>query len=338
MQGLLLVSMAAMCVAQPVTSDGFSIVSESMKFLAQRPTLHDGDYVGLEAAGVAGMSSYNSSGSSPGFDEATTRERVYEAYASYCSAEGLQAWDCYWCKKTLTKYTFVAAPDDKKKNARAYIAFAPGRVLVAFRGTQALSLENWIEDMEAMPLVPFGIDSAPPRAKVHPGFRDAYRSIQSQVLSGVVKACQLCSSESQGPQGVCTGCEVIVTGHSLGAAEAVHAALDFKMILGINPVVTTFGLPRVGNRIFAEYWGSKIETSAEYTHWRIVNNRDPVPSYPAELLGYKHVGHEVWVRPHYTLCGAPSFECGVPPLVNPLDHLSYMGVQLLNLTDGCEAR
>lgn len=41
----------------------------------------------------------------------------------------------------------------------------------------------------------------------------------------------------------------MITGHSLGASIAIHAAADLKSITNIDSVYT-FGLPRVGNRKF----------------------------------------------------------------------------------------
>lgn len=238
-----------------------------------------------------------------------------------------------------------------------------------FRGTQALSLKNWIEDIDGLVPIPFlSIDGAPLGAKVHPGFFKAYRSIQDEVLAGVREAMQLCTGVStyvcdhgscvlgvggvsrELCQAVCvpssvapsssktpTKCEVIVTGHSLGAALAVHAALDLRSKLGLKPAVTTFGLPRIGNDLFANFWNTKVQTSSEYTHWRVVNNMDPVPRLPSENVGYKHVSREVWEKgADYTVCGG-TWECDSGRVMNPLDHLTYMGEQLLDGALHCEA-
>lgn len=44
---------------------------------------------------------------------------------------------------------------------------------------------------------------------------------------------------------------IYLTGHSLGAALSVLAALDIKTTFGRVDAVYTYGLPRVGNKPFA---------------------------------------------------------------------------------------
>jgi predicted lipase len=48
------------------------------------------------------------------------------------------------------------------------------------------------------------------------------------------------------------GAPIFVTGHSLGGALAVIAALDLKLSLNVKVTVYTYGQPRVGNAKFSD--------------------------------------------------------------------------------------
>lgn len=82
------------------------------------------------------------------------------------------------------------------------------------------------------------------------------------------------------------GQPVFVTGHSLGAALAGLAvgasATERLPIAGLY----TYGMPRVGNKYFAE----KFQASYGKRAFRIVNNNDSVTRVPPRSFGFKHVG------------------------------------------------
>lgn len=46
--------------------------------------------------------------------------------------------------------------------------------------------------------------------------------------------------------------QLVLVGYGLGGAVATLAAVDFEA-RGWNPQVTTFGQPKVGNRVFTDY-------------------------------------------------------------------------------------
>lgn len=62
--------------------------------------------------------------------------------------------------------------------------------------------------------------------------------------------------------------KLVITGHSLGGALAVHAATDL-VYSGLRPVhkVYTFGQPRVGNKQFDQFLKSKVQDVYRVTHW-----------------------------------------------------------------------
>jgi len=84
-------------------------------------------------------------------------------------------------------------------------------------------------------------------------------------------------------QGATPAPQVFVTGHSLGAAVAVHCAAELgasSHSLGY-PIdgVYTYGQPRVGNQAFADFYMVGTQVS-----WRVTHHRDPVPHLPPMSL------------------------------------------------------
>ena len=93
-----------------------------------------------------------------------------------------------------------------------------------------------------------------------------------------------------------------MTGHSLGAAEAVLAMFDLgQMGFNIKPTYTFAG-PRVGNSAFAgafnQAFGNRVQ--------RVTHYYDPVPHLPTTQMGYRHIAPEVFFEEHwsdgYTSC------------------------------------
>ncbi|GET91079.1 triacylglycerol lipase-like protein [Leishmania tarentolae] len=95
------------------------------------------------------------------------------------------------------------------------------------------------------------------------------------------------------------GYNILMTGHSFGAAVAQLAALDVqahvnRMFFVSRPIVSlyTFGMPRVGNRAFA-VWAAGILSRG--SHFRITSRHDPVPRLlSTSSEDFQHVPHEVY--------------------------------------------
>lgn len=130
-------------------------------------------------------------------------------------------------------------------------------------------------------------DLAPdaPRAQLHEGFTNAYRSIQDRIHDYV---------RQQRPG------SVTITGHSLGGALATLCAIDIQLTYqGNHPVeIYTFGAPRVGNSDFQTLYDANVSDS-----FRIVNGLDIVPGLPRWWQGYRHVNslHRVGTRFTYRI-------------------------------------
>lgn len=101
---------------------------------------------------------------------------------------------------------------------------------------------------------------------------------------------------------------MIVTGHSLGGALAVFAAMDIRKqgISASNTMLYPSGQPRTGNY----QWAQQIMKAFPDSYYRIVQGHDPVPHLPPDRItfiptGYIHGGHEVHYpgnNPSYLVC------------------------------------
>ena len=119
------------------------------------------------------------------------------------------------------------------------------------------------------------------RLRVHAGFRDLYEASRINFIKS------LYSTAMKYPE-----YKIIFSGHSMGGAIAVLAALDFTELYGLGErtSVFTYGQPRVGNSKFCAY----LEQQPFYPrYYRIVKQGDPVAAIPGISLGYADCGNIV---------------------------------------------
>lgn len=116
---------------------------------------------------------------------------------------------------------------------------------------------------------------------MHEGFDAGYKTVRAQIGAAVV------AERRQ------TGFGVVVTGHSLGAAVAMLAAVDLRN-QGVDLDVYMYGCPFVGNAAFAAYASAQGRGHT----FRVTNARDLVtalPKFDLPLLRpYAHVFPEYW--------------------------------------------
>ena len=85
---------------------------------------------------------------------------------------------------------------------------------------------------------------------------------------------------------------VTVVGHSAGGAVALLDAV----LLSAQPSVSvavhaiTFGMPRVGNKAFADLVDQRISLV------RIINKEDFIPTLPSPRFGYHHPSGEIRIQ------------------------------------------
>jgi hypothetical protein len=137
-----------------------------------------------------------------------------------------------------------------------------GTAWIAWRGTHVSSVIDVLVDLAAWRVDWLG------EARVHAGFRWAYRRIATQIDGWLAEQ---------------THNRLVTTGHSLGAALAT-------MLAAARPEaeLMTFGSPRPGNAAFADLFAGR---SAH----RFAAGCDSVAGVPWEWLGYRHVGQERYI-------------------------------------------
>ena len=128
-----------------------------------------------------------------------------------------------------------------------------------------------------------------------------------------------------------------ITGHSLGAALAIFAALDLKVDQGVDIAsVMTVGQPRVGDAEFSTFTQDHLGNSnGRVAYYRITHYTDPVPHLPPISFNFEHPAPEVYYEQlkslgSHKVCNATDGEdktCSDKHLVdlNLLMHLSYVG-------------
>ncbi|KAG8668275.1 hypothetical protein FPOAC1_007654 [Fusarium poae] len=92
--------------------------------------------------------------------------------------------------------------------------------------------------------------------------------------------------------------QIIVTGHSQGAAISLLTALSIQKEFGNTTTIReiiAYGVPRVGNKKFANAFDAIFP--GKYTG--VVNGEDWVPSFPSQPI-YQHPSGMVWINPANT--------------------------------------
>ncbi|MDT7734769.1 MAG: triacylglycerol lipase, partial [Mycobacterium sp.] len=144
---------------------------------------------------------------------------------------------------------------------------------VSFRGTSDAA--EWVADIDA---VPDDYEPISGFGQVHTGFQDVYELVRADIAANLAAAASGCD-------------QILITGHSLGAALAVLAAPDLARNMPpntIEPRLITFAGPRVGVSDFAAKFDALIESC-----YRVVNFLDIVPYLPP--APYVHVGAQISV-------------------------------------------
>nr|DAD37969.1 TPA_asm: hypothetical protein HUJ06_008610 [Nelumbo nucifera] len=199
----------------------------------------------------------------------------------------LFTWTCSRCDHMTKGFEIIELIVDVQHCLQAFIGVAQDldAIVIAFRGTQEHSMQNWIEDLfwKQLDLNYPGM----PEAMVHHGFYTAYHNttLRPEVIHAVKRAKKFYGD-----------LDIMVTGHSMGGAMASFCALDLVVNYGAHNVqVMTFGQPRIGNAVFVSYYRKHVPNTIRVTHAHdIVPHLPPYYAYFPQKT-YQHFPREVWL-------------------------------------------
>lgn len=216
-------------------------------------------------------------------------------------------------------YTITDEPHD----THGYIGYHTGQqaIYVVFRGSE--SLQNWIDDL-SVELTTYPAPGCS-NCNVHQGFYQAEQSCFQNVAS------QVKSLRAKYPS-----YQIVVTGHSLGAALSVLVSADL-INGGIGNVrMFNFGSPRVFDTNGANYYNSLIKDRNRVTH-----HKDMVPHSPMHERFTHHSGE--WYEPDNTVTlnactGNEDPNCSYQWHITSIsDHLYYLGLSMGQGDSECAA-
>jgi hypothetical protein len=257
----------------------------------------------------------------PDFDPVDTKNYIYYSYSSYCTFSKIQDWTCDFCVGDTQGFKTLHVSYDKPTDSVAVVGYHPDReeIVISFRGTEPLSIKNWIDDVEFIK-TPLNYANTGD-ANVHEGFLNAYNAHSQDLVASVLGLIE------EHPD-----YEVVVTGHSFGGAMGAICAMDLAYNHNIDGVyVITFGSPRVGDAAFSSAFNDAFYGRS----WRMTHSHDIVPHLPLKSMVFKHVPTEVWFSSgdQYQICNGSGEDpdCSDSNLLDLSipDHLTYMGVLYL---------
>ena len=151
-------------------------------------------------------------------------------------------------------------------DTQLYYVYNADKVIIAWRGTA--SVFDVGTDLAFRPVSTEVCDmdktqctSLLPAGKVHAGFWSGYSRVE-----------RLFSKEVKILNDLAERLDVFICGHSLGGALALIQSANLKIY---NPLLYTYGMPRTFTR-------DAVVQLSEITHFRHVNDNDPIPAVPAE--------------------------------------------------------
>ncbi|KAI0038493.1 lipase, partial [Auriscalpium vulgare] len=171
------------------------------------------------------------------------------------------------------------------RRSAGFVGFAPAQntVIVSHQGADS---NNFVADLTDNVVVrdtlnPTLFPGMSSSITVHAGFAGSQSRSAAPVLAAVKAAMTKHSTKT-----------VTVVGHSLGGAIALLDSVSLSLRLPSGTTVNTvvYGLPRVGNKAFADY----VDAHQHVTH--INNKDDPVPVLPYRFLGFVHPSGEVRIQ------------------------------------------
>lgn len=280
--------------------------------------------VALQLGVLAGLRCASALGDlGAGFDQSMAEKYLWIQQLTLMPEAELATMRCGLACDALPEVSQVHVTEDSGPlNTRGLVATFGGDCLVTFKGSTSIS-NYLLGDFDIFLEQPF---SSCPHCRVHKGFYKSWSSLAAETNRAL---------EDLG----CGTKPLRMSGHSLGGAMALLAAFQLSDKYRIKEIYT-FGQPRVGNDAWVSAFAARM---ANVTFFRVVSYMDPVPHLPPSwLMGYRHVGPEVWYdtttqgSPAFCAAGQDScsgqyslFRC----LFHTCDHCSYLGLNPCKAND-----
>ncbi|QEU60770.1 hypothetical protein KDRO_D04650 [Kluyveromyces lactis] len=195
---------------------------------------------------------------------------------------------------------------DEQELGTGYVAVDHERevVMLAFRGSS--TRQDWFSDFEIYPtqykpistkeykkLVERGEISACHNCMIHKGFYRFIETLSKDFLQRVERIFKRYPDYN-----------LVVTGHSLGAALASICGIELKL-RGYNPLILTYATPKIFNEEMKQWVNDLFDTKAIHEecvesgevnmlhgYFRVIHLQDYIPMVPP---GYKAAGLEIFI-------------------------------------------
>lgn len=197
----------------------------------------------------------------------------YQTYPLFLSGELILPKD-FELRYTIRAFANVENP---KEEVFGFIAESRDEIIIAFRGYASYPADL----IAAYDILQVPYPFVKNGGKTSRGFTCIYLSTRDKLMSELNM--------------LSTSKRLFVTGHNYGGALAVLAALDIAVNTGFeNPIVYTYGGPRVGDPCFVLRFNQTVKNSI-----RIFNIHDSYPTFPDRVypppfteqgLYYQHAG------------------------------------------------
>ena len=187
-------------------------------------------------------------------------------------------------EKTIAKWNY---PQFKffDEGTRGFIAANETQIIVSYRGS--ITKRDWKNNLKVVP-------TEKPYGKVHSGFLECFEDARE-----VVKA-------TMEDFGFHDGKSIVFTGHSLGGAIGVLAAMELAGDSLNRTWIYTFGQPAVGDEKFQQLFDPKVAERAI----RFVHDQDIVARLPP---GYQHAGNLIFFNGKGEAFGKDGLPLGTDP-------------------------
>ncbi|EAR96905.3 lipase family protein (macronuclear) [Tetrahymena thermophila SB210] len=247
------------------------------------------------------------------YDPDFSLKMAHYAWAARCQQDTIQSWTCGTPCQLNPNITDVQVFYNSTHHSLGFIGYDYFNQMIVLSFRPTMDNLNWLYDFDY-----FKINySYCQGCQVHRGFLFTWNDLRQNVLAYTQF---LVSKYPNAP--------LIITGHSLGAAVSMLAAVEINHYIKKVDYIYNYGQPRVGNKQFADFCESIIPVI-----YRIIHNRDPVPHVPLQKMGFQHTRTEVWYNKNntsYQVCkGSEDPQCSdkIKEYL-PFDHAWYMGFNI----------